>query len=55
MNSVEIIVASVTATMHSYTVQPIFSAGGTLSPPSFLVLKETNLVQAIALNCFPPA
>jgi hypothetical protein len=40
--SVEAVVQSITATTHSYTIQPTLSAAGELMSPLFVCLKETK-------------
>ncbi len=42
MRYVEEIVQSISATTHSYTIQPLISKSGKLLPPLFIVLQEST-------------
>ncbi len=42
MRHVEGIVQSISATTHSYTIQPLISKSGKLLPPLFIVLQEST-------------
>jgi len=42
MKTVETVVQSQSAIMHSYTIMPIISASGQLLSSLYLVLKETS-------------
>lgn len=55
-SKVECLVQSVSATTHSYTIQPLISADGRLLSPLFIVLKEATgrFGPIVEANLFKP-